>query len=204
MKKVKEFQKVFLYKNENNINATIKQMEEGKDALNLFILSTERITRMKFDAFQKNQIRNNVDYIQGLLREKYPFKEADDSFNLSAMGLTEIGSAYHSFKINSGKWRNLNLKQNENGLFELAEGEVERINEMFTVYTRNEKQNEALEIAENLVKWFDKADEMKFLSQYDRQNITRIFDILEVDVHPVSNDYRIILNKSRLSDKFLI
>jgi hypothetical protein len=41
MTKVKEFQKVFLYKNEEGISATIKQMEEGKEALNLFILSTE-------------------------------------------------------------------------------------------------------------------------------------------------------------------
>lgn len=205
MTKVKEFQKVFLYKNEEGINATIKQMEEGKEALNLFILSTERILRMKFNNEQKEQLKiNGIEFIKEILKKKYPFKEAEEKFNLEAMGMTEIENSYHSYNVNSRKWLSFNYLLNEEGFFELEENEVKNTNELFSFYTENEKQNESLRIAEGLVSLFDEAEELGILNQYGRQQITSICDLLTVKVHPQLGVYRIMTNKYLLRNKNLI
>lgn len=205
MTKVKEFQKVFLYKNEEGINATIKQMEEGKEALNLFILSTERVMRMKFNNEQKEQLKvNGIEFIKETLKKKYPFKEADEKFNLEAMGMGEIENSYHSYNVNSGKWLYFNFKLNDKGLFELEENEIKNTTESFSYYTENLKQNESLRIAEGLVSLFDEAEELGLLNEYGRQNISNVFDLLTIGVHPVIGKYRIMTNKYLLRNKNLI
>jgi hypothetical protein len=204
MKKEKEFQKVFLYKNEEGINATIKQLEEGKDALNLFILSTERIMRTKFNNDEKIELKNNgIDFIKETLKQIYPFKEADEQFNLEAMGMSEIQNSYHSYNVNSSKWLNFNYFLNEKGTFELEENEIENIIESFSFYTENQKQNECLRIAEGLVSLFDEADELGLLKELGRQQISNVFDLLKVNVHPIIGEYRIMTNKYLLSSKNL-
>lgn len=203
MTKVKEFQKVFLYKNEEGINATIKQMEEGKEALNLFILSTERIMRTKFNNEQKEQLKvNGIGFIKETLKKKYPFKEADEKFNLNAMGMGEIENSYHSYNVNSGKWLSNNFKLNDKGFYEVPKVEIEKVNEMFSYYTENEKQNKSLLIAEGLVSLFDEAEELGFLNQYGRQQISGVFDLLTIGINPVSGTYRIMINKQILRSKF--
>ncbi len=203
MTKVKEFQKVFLYKNEEGINATIKQMEEGKEALNLFILSTERIMRTKFNNEQKEQLKvNGIGFIKETLKKKYPFKEADEKFNLNAMGMGEIENSYHSYNVNSGKWLSNNFKLNDKGFYEVPKVEIEKVNEMFSYYTENEKQNKSLLIAEGLVSLFDEAEELGFLNQYGRQQISGVFDLLTIGINPVSGTYRIMTNKQILRSKF--
>lgn len=205
MTKVKEFQKVFLYKNEEGINATIKQMEEGKEALNLFILSTERIMRMKFNNEQKEQLKvNGIEFIKETLKKKFPFKEADEKFNLEAMGMGEIENSYHSYNMNSGKWLYFNFKLNDKGFFEVEENEVKNTTESFSFYTENEKQNECLRIAEGLVSLFNEAEELGILNQYGRQQISNVCDLLTVNVHPVLGTYRIMTNKHLLRSKNLI
>lgn len=205
MTKVKEFQKVFLYKNEEGINATIKQMEEGKEALNLFILSTERVMRMKFNNEQKEQLKvNGVEFIKETLKKKYPFKEANEKFNLDAMGMGEIENSYHSYNVNSGKWLYFNFKLNDKGFFEVPEEELEKVNEMFSYYTENEKQNKSLRIAEGLVSLFDEAEELGFLNEQGRKQISSVCDLLSVNVHPVFGTYRIMTNKYLLRSKNLI
>ena len=203
MTKVKEFQKVFLYKNEEGINATIKQMEEGKEALNLFILSTERIMRTKFNNEQKEQLKvNGIGFIKETLKKKYPFKEADEKFNLNAMGMGEIENSYHSYNVNSGKWLSNNFKLNDKGFYEVPEEEIEKANEMFAYYTENEKQNKSLLIAEGLVSLFDEAEELGFLNEYGRKQISGVFDLLTIGINPVSGTYRIMTNKQILRSKF--
>ena len=203
MTKVKEFQKVFLYKNEEGINATIKQMEEGKEALNLFILSTERIMRTKFNNEQKEQLKvNGIGFIKETLKKKYPFKEADEKFNLNAMGMGEIENSYHSYNVNSGKWLSNNFKLNDKGFYEVPEEEIEKANEMFAYYTENEKQNKSLLIAEGLVSLFNEAEEFGFLNEYGRKQISNVWDLLTIGVHPVLGTYRIMTNKQILRSKF--
>ncbi|RTY64802.1 MULTISPECIES: hypothetical protein [unclassified Flavobacterium] len=203
MTKVKEFQKVFLYKNEEGINATIKQMEEGKEALNLFILSTERIMRTKFNNEQKEQLKvNGIGFIKETLKKKYPFKEADEKFNLDAMGMGEIENSYQSYNVNSGKWLYNNFKLNDKGFYEVPEEEIEKANEMFSYYTENEKQNKSLLIAEGLVSLFNEAEEFGFLNEYGRKQISNVWDLLTIGVHPVLGTYRIMTNKQILRSKF--
>ena len=205
MKKVKEFQKVFLYKNEEGINATINRMEEGKDALNLFILSTERVMRTKFDNDEKIELKNNaIEFLKETLKKKYPFKEADEQFNLEAMGMSEIQNSYHSYNVNSYKWLSFNYFLNEKGIFELEENEIKNTIETFSFYTENQNQNESLRIAEGLVSLFDEAEELGFLNEYGRQQISNVFDLLTVNVHPVIGSYRIMTNKYLLKSKNLI
>jgi hypothetical protein len=205
MTKVKEFQKVLLYKNEEGINATIKQMEEGKEALNLFILSTERVMRTKFDDDDKIELKDNgIEFIKETLRKHIAFPLASEEFNLEAMGLQEVSDLYKSFEYNSGKWLYFNYFLNEKGLFELEENEIKNTIESFSAYTENEKQNQYLRIAEGLVSLFDEAEELGMLNEYGRQQISNVCDLLTVNVHPVIGTYRIMTNKYLLSSKNLI
>ena len=204
MKKVKEFKKVFLYKNEEAINVTIKQMEQGKEALNLFILSTERVMRTKFNDEEKIELKNNsIEFIKETLKKKYPFKEADEKFNLEAMGMSEIENSYHSYNVNSGKWLSFNYFLNENGSFELEENEINNTIETFSYYTENQKQNDCLRIAEGLVSLFDEAEELGFLNENEKKYISNVFDMLTIGVNPVLNAYRIMVNKNLLRSEYL-
>jgi hypothetical protein len=203
MTKVKEFKKVLLYKNEEGIKATIKQMEDGKEVLNLFILSTERVMKTKFDDDQKIQLKDNaIEFIKETLKNKFPFKEADEKFNLDAMGMNEIENSYHSYKVNSGKWRSFNYFLNEKGLFELEEKENEKTSETFSYYTENQKQNDVFEVANDLVKLFDKAENLGMICKFSRQHINRVCNVLDIEVNPVVNEHRIIVKKRQITESF--
>jgi hypothetical protein len=160
---------------------------------------------MKFNNEQKEQLKvNGIEFIKETLKKKYPFKEADEKFNLDAMGMGEIENSYHSYNVNSGKWLYFDFKLNDKGFFEVTEDDFEKASEMFSYYTENEKQNKSLRIAEGLVSLFDEAEELEILNQYGRQQISNVCDLLTVNVHPVHGTYRVMVNKNLLRSKYLI
>lgn len=201
---VKEFKKVFLYKDQQVIDGIITQMDESAAILNEFIFSVEETMKVIFTDEEKIQFKENgIEIIKEKVRALYPFSAADERFNLEAMGMLKLESLYDFYNLNYSKWIYFKYVLNEKGQFEIHEKEIKNTIENYSLYTENQKQNESLRIAESLVKLFDEAENLGLLNEYGRQHITSVFDLLTVNVHPEKGVYRIMVNKRFLNGKYL-
>jgi hypothetical protein len=201
----KKFKKQLLYRDQSTIDAQIKQMESAADTLNSFITTAEKVLRIIFNEDEKLQIKDNgVLFIKSTIAKSFPFPAADEAFNLNAIGMQEVTTLYTLYNAKVGMWQSFNYQLNKKGVFELAPMEKEKTAEAWTSYTQNQKQNEALRIAESLVSLFDEAESLKLLNYYGKQQISNVFDLLTIEVDPTCNDYRIRINKHSLRGKFLV
>lgn len=201
---VKEFKKVFLYKDQQVIDGTITQMGEAAAILNEFIFSVEETMKVNLTDEEKIQVKDNgTEFIKAKIKESFPFPLANESFNLEAIGMLKLESLYQFYNLNCGKWISFNYVLNDKGQFELHEKEIKNTIESFSYYTQNPQQNESLRIAESLVKLFDEAESLGLLNEYGRQHITSVIDLLTVNVHPEVGEYRIMVNKRFLNSKYL-
>lgn len=199
MTKEKQFKPVFLFKENEHIRAKLGVMEGGILALKSFIQLVEGTIKMQLTNEEKTQLRDKgTDFIKESLKEKFPFREASEDFNLEALGMRDLEISKNYYKLNSQKWQPYNFQLNEDGIFQITESDREKVNETFSYYTTNEKQNESLKIAESLVKLFDEAEQLGLVNYFGIKYISNICKSLAVDMHPVHKEQRIMVNKRYL------
>lgn len=200
---MKEFQKQLLYKNQDGINAETTQIESGATALNGFISEAETVLRCKFTDKEKEALQSDgIGFIKNLVKAKFPFPDASEDFNLESMGLTKVKNLYSTYERNSGTWIYFDYTLTK-GVFEVSKKQKEKTIQSFSYYTQTERQNEVLALAEKMVLLFDEADNLGVLNGNGRQQITNVFDVLTIDVHPQIGEYRIMIHKRFLSTKYL-
>lgn len=200
---MKEFKKELLYVNQEGIEAQTKQIESGATALNGFILEAENVLRCNFTDEQKEALKSDgIAFIKELVKGKFLFVDASEVYNLEALGLTKVKDLYSNYERNSGTWIYFDYALTK-GMFEASQLEKDKTIQSFSYYTQNEKQNQVLELAKKMVSLFDAAESLGVLSEYGRQQITNVLDVLTVDVHPEIGKYKIMVNNRLLAGKYL-
>jgi hypothetical protein len=200
---MKEFKQQFLYKDQDGINAQTIQIESAAAALNGFILEAETVLGCKFTDKEKQSLKSNgKEFIKDLVQTKFTFQNANEDFNLEALGLTKVKDLYSNYDKNSGKWIYFDYTLTK-GVFVASESEKEKTIQSFSTFSQNQKQNDVLILAEKMVSLFDEAQKMGVLTDYGRKHISSVFDVLTVDVHPEIGEYRIMVNKRFLNSKYL-
>ncbi|HTO36541.1 MAG TPA: hypothetical protein VLZ72_09890 [Flavobacterium sp.] len=181
MNKTKEV----LFADEKAITNEKKVIETGFDLLNQAIREAESLLNAKLSGKQKMEIvENGRTFVQNELRKKYQFKNADDDFNLQAMGVNPE-PLYGFLKTNAIKWQSVDFEADKD---EIKLSEVQPLIERHTYYLETERQKEALEIAQKLADVLNEANEKGFVTgnfSEIRKCISILDDANRHDVKPL-------------------
>lgn len=200
---MKDFQPQFLYKDQERINSETNQTESGATALNAFINEAETVLSCKFTDTEKQALKSDgIAFIKNFVKAKFEFPNANETFNLEALGLIKVKDLYSNYERVSVTWLYFDYSLTK-GVFEVSKKQREQTIQSFSNYTQTEKQNQVLELAEKMIVLFDEAEKLGVLNGNGRQQIRYVFDVLTVDVHPEIGEYRIMTHKRFLSTKYL-
>lgn len=167
---------------------SLRESQVIKKALELVsqaIEISEDILKEKLTGVQKLEvIKDGRSFVQNELRKKYQFKNADDDFNLQAMGVNPE-PLYRFLKTNAIKWQGVHFEADKD---EIKLSEVQPLIERHTYYLETERQKEALEIAQKLADVLNEANEKGFVTgsfSEIRKCISIIDDANRHDVKPL-------------------
>lgn len=164
-----------LFADEKAITNEKKVIETGFDLLNQAIREAESLLNAKLSGKQKMEIvENGRTFVQNELRKKYQFPNADDDFNLQALGVNPE-RLYSFLKSNSVKWKSLAFEIKGN---EIVLSEKQPLIERHTYYLETERQKEAMELAQKLADVLNELDEKAFISG-NYSNIRQVIDIID-------------------------
>lgn len=167
---------------------SLRESQVIKKALELVsqaIEISEDILQEKLTGVQKLEvIKDGRNFVQNELRKKYQFKNADDDFNLQAMGVNPE-PLYRFLKTNAIKWQSVHFEADKD---EIKLSEVQPLIERHTYYLETERQKEALEIAQKLADVLNEANEKGFVTgsfSEIRKCISILDDANRHDVKPL-------------------
>lgn len=192
-----KLKKQLLFTDEDRIRQSLDQANKTLEDFNLFILNAERVLRYKFTPDEKVLLlTHGEDLIKSKVKEWSPFKNSSEDFNLEAMGMLEVKDVYQMFRNKSGAWKTFKFELNEKGFFYLTENDIQKIKDSFTYYTQNDKQNEALTIAENIAKSINTAIDAKLVNEYNVKGIVNISYIVSYLPNQATGRLEVIPNYS--------
>lgn len=167
---------------------SLRESQVIKKALELVsqaIEISEDILKEKLTGVQKLEvIKDGRNFVQNELRKKYQFPNADDDFNLQAMGVNPE-PLYRFLKTNAIKWQGVHFEADKD---EIKLSEVQPLIERHTYYLETERQKEALEIAQKLADVLNEANEKGFVTgsfSEIRKCISILDDANRHDVKPL-------------------
>lgn len=173
-------EKIILTKNEREIEKIYKIAEEGAKKLNSFIERSESVCKTNFTDEEHEKIRVEGDkFLKEWVKQKYPFKDADDNFNEKAIGIDAKGLVEEYFRV-SPYWRNFVYEKDENGQYKLK-GEPVQVQNCIK-YAETKEQQKALELAESLCVLINEATSLGLIEKRYLRRIAESGFILKVEL----------------------
>lgn len=153
--------KEVLFRDEREVARVNQVIKKALELASKAIEISEDILQEKLTGVQKLEvIKDGRNFVQNELRKKYQFKNADDDFNLRAMGVNPE-PLYRFLKTNAIKWQSVHFETDKD---EIKLSEVQPLIERHTYYLETERQREALEIAQKLADVLNEANEKGFVT----------------------------------------
>lgn len=148
--------KEVLFVNEIQLAKDKKTINNALEIVSKVIEISEDILQEKLTGVQKLEvIKDGRNFVQNELRKKYQFKNADDDFNLQAMGVNPE-PLYRFLSSNVTKLKNIHFEVKKN---EVVLSKVQPLIERNIFYLTTDKQKDALDVAQKLVDVLNEADE---------------------------------------------
>lgn len=161
--KNKEFEKKFIYRDDEQVNKSIENHKKVIESVNLMFPRVEKaIGRLMTDDEKLRLDKDRGNFVMSVLRERFPFPNADDEFNMQALGIN-VRDLLNDLNTLPSIWVDVKL---DNGKLEITEATILNIKEAATQYTKNEKQNEALGIAEKIKGALNEALERGYIHKF--------------------------------------
>ena len=128
------------------------------DLLNKFVKLTENTLKTSFNEDERIKLKDQgVGFVKGWLKPKFKFPDADEGFNLQALGL-DLSPIQRYWDNNSQKWRTIS-PEIDNGAFIIPNLDQHPDIKRHYYYAKNEKQEkayrEATEVCEALNRFLD-------------------------------------------------
>lgn len=128
------------------INHTKEAIKNRVDLLNKFIDLSETTVKTKFTDKEKTSLKDEgINFVKQWLKPKFKFSDADEAFNLQALGI-DLKEIQNYWNKNRKRWIGLNVEMH-NGKFAINNlddlPEVKR----HYYYAKNERQEKALKEA---------------------------------------------------------
>lgn len=176
---MKKFKRKFLYKDVKSIEATIIKIKKGRDELNRFVEKVEQELKEPLSNKEKVDLKElGTDFLARKLRSKFIFKDASEEFNLQAIGIN-LKSLTEYYKLNCGHWKKYSY-QIQSGKFECLNIEDSPEVQKHIHYTQNQKQNDALFMAQKISEIFETVMDKGYLRVRQIENIPSVTDLVEV------------------------
>lgn len=177
--------KEVLFKDEREVARESQVIEKALELVSQAIEISEDILQEKLTGVQKLEvIKDGRNFVQNELRKRYQFKNADDDFNLKALGVNPE-PLYRFLKSNSIKWQSVDFEVKKDTV---VLSEIQPLIERHTYYLENDRQKEALEIAQKLADVLNEANEKGFVTgnfSEIRKSISILDDANRHDVKPL-------------------
>ena len=142
-----KFKPQLLNNNEKKFKSLVEQYERNLNVLNTLVDEAEKLLdRSLKDSEKQTLSKGNFEFVIEELESKFHFPKSDKAFNYQAMGidlatfkkLAKTFSTQHTYVL-------------KNGEFSTSKKYLDEVKESFAEYTSNEKQNEALELANEMI-----------------------------------------------------
>lgn len=177
--------KEVLFRDEKEVARVNQVIKNALELASKAIEISEDILQKKLTGVQKLEvIKDGRNFVQNELRKKYQFKNADDDFNLQAMGVNPE-PLYRFLNTNAIKWQSVDFEVKKDTV---VLSEIQPLIERHTYYLENDRQKEALEIAQKLVDVLNEANEKGFVTDdfsAIRKSINILDDANRHDVKPL-------------------
>lgn len=177
--------KEVLFRDEREVARVNQVIKNALELVCQAIEISEDILQEKLTGVQKLEvIKDGRNFVQNELRKKYQFKNADDDFNLQAMGVNPE-PLYRFLESNSIKWQSVDFEVKKD---KVVLSEIQPLIERHTYYLETERQKEALEIAQKLADILNEANEKGFVTgnfSEIRKCISILDDANRHDVKPL-------------------
>src|SRR5690554_1289695 len=177
--------KEILFRDERESSRESQVIKKALELVSQAIEMSEDILKEKLTGVQKLEvIKDGRNFVQNELRKKYQFKNADDDFNLQAMGVNPE-PLYRFLESNSIKWQSVDFEVKKD---KVVLSEIQPLIERHTYYLETERQKEALEIAQKLADVLNEANEKGFVTgsfSEIRKSINILDDANRHDVKPL-------------------
>lgn len=177
--------KEVLFRDEKEVARVNQVIKNALELASKAVEISEDILKEKLTGVQKLEvIKDGRNFVQNELRKKYQFKNADDDFNLQAMGVNPE-PLYRFLESNSIKWQSVDFEVKKDTV---VLSEIQPLIERHTYYLENDRQKEALEIAQKLADVLNEANEKGFVTDdfsAIRKSINILDDANRHDVKPL-------------------
>lgn len=168
--------KILLTTDETKIAEIRKHAKASATHLNNLIKRCEDVCKTTFNKDQRDQIRDNgIDFIKDYFKPKHQFPNADEAFNLAAIGI-DLQPLENYFSSNTPSWRNYPIEQNDKGIFNLV-GEPKQIEACYH-YAETPRQIEAFDIATKISVLLNKAVKLDFINKREIHNVSSLGNII--------------------------
>lgn len=174
MSTVKEFTPVLMYVDHERIDASTKSANEFAEKINTrFRLVEDLLDKKLQDEYLLRLAKEGIKFLDGELAKLFQFKNATKQFNLEAMGkVQEYENAKKALMNFTGFITAYDFEIKE-GVAKLSSKGEKAIIEMNTHYTKNDAQNEALELAKSMVKDLNKGIDLNLIQGANKTDIMR-------------------------------
>lgn len=184
----KEYKGKLIYDDTEKSRATIESLEASAKQATENIERVEKTTGLTFTLEEKKRLVSEGETpIMNRLREKFPFPNADDSFNLKAMGLELTGIKQPLAQLPYG-FKHNGFYFDGKGAVKIEESKIDEIKVKNRYYTKSPKQDEVFEMAESLAAYLnenmDKISEFmpgRFSKSSNCRTLAETYHIIDVE-----------------------
>lgn len=161
MKAALTFERQLLFFDEHRYNNAIQQYyTRNMAAMNKALPKVEIALKRSLTGEEKVSVAVfKSEGVMRMLRDNFPFKNSDDDFNLRAIGL-HIQPLLNEINSINGLPQDVESLSVKEGQVCLSDQFLQILQESCSIYTSSEKQNEAINVAEDVVKALEAAKEI--------------------------------------------
>lgn len=160
-------QKTLVKVDKIGIDHTKKAIQDRVDLLNGFVEVVEKNLKAKLTDAEKHSLKDEgIDFVMQWLKPKFKFPDADEAFNLQAMGI-DISPIQKYWDANRKRWRGLPVEIDKDSF---TVPDVDNLTEVkrHYHYAKNKRQEKAFKEAKEICKALNELLDKGFITGISR------------------------------------
>jgi hypothetical protein len=188
MKETKEFKREFLRFNQLHLDEYIRIYNVAIVELNNVVKAAKIVLDRPLTDKEKRVIETDgIDFVLNEIRVGFPFPKGLDQVNYDALGvnITDLTATELIFMQKRSEYTYTLLDD----LFVASQEQLELIKEQNSVYSVNERQNNALIFAPKMIELLNEGENLSLITQRNKGLISKLFSCIEYSLDKEKNKY---------------
>jgi len=176
-----------------SIERTKEGLQNRADLLNKFVELSEKTLKTTFTAKEKINLKDNgLTFVDGWIKPKFKFPDADYNFNMQALGI-DIAPITSYWNANAKQWYGLSVELDK-GKFFIPDVVVSDALAKNYHFAKNERQEKAFKEATEICKSLNRLLEKKLIIEGKAKDLSLAFKFVrfgtETNIKDPSNKRR--------------